>query len=62
MVTVHHLGSEPVSVRLDLGEADPVERLVDLFGGHDLEPGPGGRVELELEPYAHRWWRVRRPR
>jgi glycosidase len=59
MVTVHHLGDDSVTARLELGEQGRGQHLVDLFGDQDLEPDEDGRVELELEPYACRWWRVR---
>jgi maltose alpha-D-glucosyltransferase/alpha-amylase len=57
IVTVHHLGAEPVTARLDLGDAEPSQRLVDLFGGEDLDLDDGA-VELALEPYSCHWWRV----
>jgi trehalose synthase len=60
MVALHHLGGDPVSVSLAVDDAEPGESLVDLFGRDDLQPGPDGRVDLRLEPYAHRWWRLRR--
>jgi trehalose synthase len=56
IVAVHNLGSRATEARLDL-DGDGV--LVDLFGygEHALEPG----LTLALEPYDHRWFRVRRP-
>jgi trehalose synthase len=59
IVTVHHLGADPVTIRLQLGGAESGQRLVDLFGGEDVDPRDG-RFELDLEPYAWRWWRLQR--
>jgi hypothetical protein len=56
IVAVHNLGSRATEARLDL-DGDGV--LVDLFGygEHAVERG----LTLALEPYDHRWFRVRRP-
>ena len=58
VVAVHNLAGDAVrtSFALDDGE----EGLVDLFDTEQVEPGAGGRVELALEPYAARWFGVRR--
>jgi maltose alpha-D-glucosyltransferase/alpha-amylase len=48
VIAVHHLGGEPVSVKVDVEES-----LIDLFGQGELEPDS----KLELEPYAYRWFR-----
>jgi trehalose synthase len=58
VVAVHNLAGEAVrtSFALDDGE----QGLVDLFGAERPEPRPDGRVELALEPYAARWFGVRR--
>jgi len=53
IVAVHNLADEAVTVRFDVDED---ATLVDLFGAEERR---GGRVELELEPYAHRWFRRR---
>jgi maltose alpha-D-glucosyltransferase/alpha-amylase len=58
MVTVHNLGADSVTVRLELGDAGSGKRLVDLLEHEDLEPEDDGRVELALEAYAYRWWRL----
>jgi trehalose synthase len=55
MVTVHHLGGDPVTARLEVADA---RRLVDLFGEEHVEPDADGRIEVALEPYAYRWWRL----
>jgi trehalose synthase len=60
LVAVHNLGSAPAKPRLDLSD-QPLTGLVDLFEHDELEPSAGGRVEVPLGPYGHRWFRVRRP-
>ena len=59
IVAVHELGGSAVTVALSLDGPDGAEALVDLFSDeeHALDEG---RVELELEPHAYRWMRVRR--
>jgi trehalose synthase len=56
IVAVHNLGGRATEARLAL-DADGV--LVDLLGEHDVEAD--GAVALALEPYEHRWFRLRRP-
>jgi len=53
VIAVHNLSGEPVTVRFDVEED---ATLVDLFADDERR---GRRVELELEPYAHRWYRRR---
>jgi len=56
IVAVHNLSSRATEAVLDLG-GDGV--LVDLFGSD--EPALDGVLRLPLEPYDHRWFRLRRP-
>ena len=56
IVAVHNLCARATQARLAL-DADGV--LVDLLGEHDVDAG--GEVALALEPYDHRWFRLRRP-
>ena len=60
VVAVHHLGERPVSIGFELDDAEEVDALVDLFADRELRPDSQGRVALDLEPYGHRWLRVRR--
>jgi maltose alpha-D-glucosyltransferase/alpha-amylase len=60
IVAVHSLGDEARSVSFPLHDADGVDALVDLFEEHELRPDSSARVTLDLEPYGHRWFRVRR--
>jgi hypothetical protein len=42
---------------VELGD-DAADTLTELFT-HERRDCANGRVELELEPYAHRWYRLR---
>ena len=53
VIAVHNLAGERVTVRIDVEED---ATLVDLFADDERR---GGLVELDLEPYAHRWYRRR---
>ena len=62
MVALHNFGAESCIVPLELPDLPKGSILVDLMDGltnHEL--GAGGRIELELEGYGHRWLRVLRP-
>ncbi len=59
IVALHELGGKAVTARLRLDGPDDAEALVDLFSD-GVHPLGQGRIELELEPYDHRWLRVRR--
>jgi trehalose synthase len=61
VIAVHHLAGRPGRTRVALDEGEAVEALVDLFRDEELTPDGDGGVTVELEPYAHRWFRVRRP-
>ena len=56
IVAVHNLGAGATQARLSI-EGEGV--LVDLFGDH--EAPLDGELSLALEPYDHRWLRLRRP-
>jgi len=56
IVALHNLGGRATQARLELAEEGV---LVDLFGERDLDAG--GRRAIALEPYDHRWFRLRRP-
>jgi trehalose synthase len=64
VLAVHNLSSRPMTTQVrmdpdDLVGDEPV-RLEDLFADETLDPGARGEVELALEGYGHRWFRVRR--
>ena len=56
VLALHNLSSEPCSATLD---ADDLEGLVDLFADGDYEPPGEAALEIELEGYGYRWFRVR---
>ena len=56
VVAIHNLASRAAEARLAL-DAEGV--LVDLFGRDELPVD--GEVVVALEPYDHRWFRLRRP-
>ncbi|HET7760921.1 MAG TPA: alpha-amylase family protein [Phycicoccus sp.] len=57
MLAVHNLSGESVPVNLRLEDAEGLV-LDDVLTDEEAMPvGPGGRVELVLEPYGFRWLR-----
>ena len=56
VVAVHNLGSEPVTLQLDVAPAGT--DLVDLLDNLDVTTDAKGMVEISLEAYGHRWLRV----
>jgi hypothetical protein len=56
IVAVHNLAARVTEAELAL-DADGV--LVDLFGADEL--ALDGGLRLPLQPYEHRWYRLRRP-
>lgn len=49
-------------VPIELEDAPPGSKLVDLLGGlseHELDAKGG--IEVDLEPYGYRWLRLLRP-
>jgi len=64
VVAVHNFAAEPVTVSFALDPRDldgdlPVW-LEDLVARGSEDPKPDGTVEVALEGYDHRWYRVRR--
>jgi glycosidase len=61
VVAVHNLGAAPCQVVVDVA-CPPESRLVDLLDrdGSTSELD-GSRLELKLEGYGHRWYRVQAP-
>ena len=57
IVAVHSFVDEPREVRLPLGRA---EAAVDLFADDELRLA-GGEVEIPLDAYGYRWFRLRHP-
>jgi glycosidase len=61
IVAVHNLSGDAARTGFTLEDGDRIEALQDLFRNEELRPSGEGRVELDLEPHAQRWFRVRRP-
>ncbi|MEJ7844683.1 MAG: alpha-amylase family protein, partial [Acidimicrobiales bacterium] len=58
VLAVHNLGDEPCVVRVAV-TVEPGARLVDLLDRDVAAPAvSGGGVELRLEAYGYRWFRV----
>ncbi|QIK77130.1 alpha-amylase family protein [Nocardioides piscis] len=57
-VVVHNLGSDPVVVDLPVDGSDEAHDLVDLFSLEEVVP-VDGRVEVSLDGYGFRWFRLR---
>jgi trehalose synthase len=59
VVAVHNLAAEPCQVRVDLDAVDDGARLDDLLDGRPaFETLNGKSVELTLEGYGYRWFRL----
>ncbi len=56
MLALHNLSSEPRTATLDAGD---LEGLVDLFADADYDPPDEAALEIALEGYGYRWFRVR---
>jgi glycosidase len=59
VVAVHNLDAEPVSLSLKLDDIPDAESVTDLLDRDD-RPVEAGRVEVHLERYGYRWYRVQR--
>ena len=67
VVLAHNFGAEPASVTANLSSAGDPESgfegtyLRDLLDGQDVELADDGGLELELDRYGYRWFRIQRP-
>jgi maltose alpha-D-glucosyltransferase/alpha-amylase len=61
IVCLHNLAGRAATARVELEDAGPGARLVDLFAEVELDlDDDRGSAHVELEPHAHRWYRLRR--
>jgi maltose alpha-D-glucosyltransferase/alpha-amylase len=60
VITVHNLARKRCRTRLELGASDDWLGLVDLWDGASCDLQEDGTLELPLEGYGVRWFRVRR--
>src|SRR5215208_1497000 len=58
VVALHSFAPERLDARVALGEADG--EAVDLLDGEDAALDGDGVLTVPLEPYGHRWFRLRR--
>jgi len=61
LVAVHNLDAEPHTVDIVIDGVEPGTQLIDLLADDATPVEAGGRVELAVDGYGHRWLRVRRP-
>jgi trehalose synthase len=61
LIAVHNLDAEPHKVPIVIDGCEPDARLVDLLVDESTTVGAGGKVELAIDGYGHRWLRLRRP-
>jgi hypothetical protein len=62
VVAVHNLSSEPNVVRVELGELPGEPRLDDLLDERPaIDTIEGSSIELKLERYGYRWFRIMQP-
>ena len=57
LVILHNFTAKSQVARLSR-EAAGEGRLVDLLWDHDNDPDEHGRHQIQLEPYAYRWFRL----
>ena len=58
ILALHSFADAPLEARLTLEPG--IEELLDLFGHAHLAPDEHGAVTVGLDPYGHRWFRLRR--
>ena len=57
IVAVHSFAERPLEIVLPAGDS---QDAVDLFAHEDLQVTDEGSIPIKLEPYDHRWLRLRR--
>jgi trehalose synthase len=58
IMAVHSFAPRPMEISAHVGE---VEAAVDLFAEEELPTDADDAIAIELEPYGHRWLRLRHP-
>ena len=56
LAAVHSFSDQPLEIKLP---AEGTPDAVDLFAQEDMQ-AKNGSIRIELEPYAHRWFRLRK--
>ena len=60
-VATHNFAPRPTIVPLELGPVEPGSVLSDLFSTEALEFDERGRVDVHLDAYGYRWFRIVEP-
>jgi glycosidase len=61
VLALHNFSPEPREITVRLGDVRQFDRLVDLLMSGDPEPCPeSGDLDVKLEGFAHRWYRLQR--
>jgi trehalose synthase len=61
VLAVHNLNAEPREVTVDLGDTGDTDRVVDLLAtAEPVRRLETARLELKLEGYGYRWYRLQR--
>jgi maltose alpha-D-glucosyltransferase/alpha-amylase len=57
IIAVHNLGAKATKLQLDLSDFH-ADRATDILGNRDDMPIKKGALQIDLEPYDHRWLRL----
>jgi trehalose synthase len=60
-VATHNFAPRPTIVSLELGPVPPGSLLSDLFTTEELEIDEQGRIDVHLDAYGYRWFRIVEP-
>ena len=60
VITLHNFSPDGVTVAFSLDE-EPGTVLVDVFTGEECRLDDKGRIEVVLDGYGYRWYRVHGP-
>lgn len=60
VIAIHNLSSHPCKMTMKLADAEDFQGLVNLLGDREYTPYQGGPLELELDGYGYRWFRMHR--
>jgi hypothetical protein len=55
---VHNFAPRPATVTLELGEVPEGARFSDLFAVDSFDLDERGRIDVHLDAYGYRWFRV----
>ena len=60
-VALHNFAPKPTVVSLELGEIAEGSKLSDLFAVEADDLDPSGRIDVHLDAYGYRWFRIVEP-